>query len=30
MDYGQMNLDSWASYLPVFKNVLRPSSAVDP
>jgi hypothetical protein len=30
MDYGQMNLGSWSSYLPVFKNVLRPSSAVDP
>ena len=30
MDYGQMNLGSWASYLPVFKNVLRPSGAVDP
>src|ERR1700740_2300745 len=30
MDYGQMILGSWASYLPVFKNVLRSSSAVDP
>jgi hypothetical protein len=30
MKYADMNTARWASYLPVFKNVLRPKSVMDP